>query len=39
MLLDTLKEEEAGLHGDDELIRTLKEIAQKSASERPIESR
>ncbi|XP_062699016.1 diacylglycerol kinase eta isoform X2 [Aedes albopictus] len=38
MLLDTLKEEEAGLHGDDELIRTLKEIAQKSASERPIES-
>ncbi|XP_065091396.1 diacylglycerol kinase eta [Ochlerotatus camptorhynchus] len=38
MLLDTLKEEEAGLHGDDELIRTLKEIAQKSASQRPIET-
>ncbi|XP_053691122.1 diacylglycerol kinase eta [Sabethes cyaneus] len=38
MLLDTLKEEEAGLHGDDELFRTLKEIAQKSASERPIDT-
>ncbi|XP_055633713.1 diacylglycerol kinase eta isoform X2 [Toxorhynchites rutilus septentrionalis] len=38
MFLDTLKEEEAGLHGDDELFRTLKEIAQKSASERPIDT-
>ncbi|XP_052868545.1 diacylglycerol kinase eta [Anopheles cruzii] len=39
MLLDTLKDEEAGLHGDDELFRTLKEIAQKSASERPIDTK
>ncbi|XP_055606025.1 diacylglycerol kinase eta-like isoform X2 [Uranotaenia lowii] len=39
MFLDTLKEEEAGLHGDDELFRTLKEIAQKSASERPIDTK
>lgn len=33
MLLDTLKEEESGIHDDDELFKTLNEIAKKSASE------
>jgi diacylglycerol kinase (ATP) len=38
MLIDALREEENGLHQDDEMMRSLNEIAKKSASERPFKS-
>ncbi|KAG4078409.1 hypothetical protein HA402_013120 [Bradysia odoriphaga] len=38
MLLETLKEENSGALAGDELIKTLNEIARKSASERPLDS-
>lgn len=34
MLLDTLKEEESGAHVGDDLLKTMEEIAFRSASER-----
>ncbi|XP_055690695.1 diacylglycerol kinase eta isoform X3 [Lutzomyia longipalpis] len=34
MLLDTLQEEESGIHGDDDLVRTLNDIAQRSLIDR-----
>lgn len=34
MLLDTLKEEESGVHVGDDLLKTMEEIAFRSASER-----
>jgi hypothetical protein len=34
MLLDTLKDEESGVHVGDDLLKTLDEIAVRSASER-----
>lgn len=37
MVLDTLKDEENGLHEDDELLTTLKEIAEKGAAGRPLD--
>lgn len=37
MLLDTLRDEENGLHREDELLKTLKEIAEKGATERPFD--
>lgn len=33
MLIDTVKDEEGNVHGNDELISTINEIAFKSASE------
>lgn len=36
MLLETLKEETEGIHAGDELMKTLNEIAQNSASEGPM---
>jgi len=36
MLLDTLRDEETGVHDDDDLLRTINEIAKRSASERPL---
>lgn len=34
MLLDTLKEEESGVHVGDDLLKTMEEIAFRGASER-----
>lgn len=34
MFLDTLKEEENGVHVGDDLLKTMEEIAFRSASER-----
>lgn len=34
MLLDSLKDEENGVHTGDDLIKTMEEIAFRSASER-----
>lgn len=38
MLLETLKEENNGALAGDDLMKTLNEIARKSASERPLDS-
>lgn len=38
MLLETLKEENSGALAGDELMKTLNEIARKSANERPLDS-
>lgn len=37
MLLDTLRDEEDGLHRDDEMMKQLKDIAEKGASQRPMD--
>lgn len=34
MLLDTLKDEESGAHCGDDMLKTIVDIANKSASER-----
>uniref|UniRef100_A0A1B0GQ62 Diacylglycerol kinase n=1 Tax=Phlebotomus papatasi TaxID=29031 RepID=A0A1B0GQ62_PHLPP len=34
MLLDSLQEEESGIHGDDDLVKTLNDIAKRSLAER-----
>ena len=38
MLLDTLKDEESGAHCGDDMLKTIVEIANKSASERTPET-
>lgn len=38
MLLETLKEENSGALAGDDLMKTLNDIARKSASERPLDS-